>query len=122
MRGFLRAASLSLAFLRVVTGLGYPRLVTRIAQLLFPWQANGSLILTDGTTVGSALNGQPFDDLKCFWSRSSATTPFPDDAASSSGSNLGPTNPDLAAAVQGRIDALRAADPGNAGADPGSTS
>ena len=122
MRGFLRAASLSLAFLRVVTGLGYPRLVTRIAQLLFPWQANGSLILTDGTTVGSALNGQPFDDLKCFWSRPSATSPFPDNAASSSGSNLGPTNPDLAAAVQGRIDALRAADPGNAGADPGSTS
>ena len=122
MRGFLRAASLSLAFLRVVTGLGYPRLVTRIAQLLFPWQANGSLILTDGTTVGSALNGQPFADPKYFWSRPSATTPFPDNAGASTGSNLGPTNPDLAAAVQARIDALRAADPGNAGADPGSTS
>ena len=122
MRGFLRAASLSLAFLRVVTGLGYPLLVTRIAQLLFPWQANGSLILKDGTPVGSALIGQPFDDPKYVWSRSSATTRFPGNAASSSGSNLGPTNPDLAAAVQGRIDALRAADPGNAGADPGSTS
>ena len=122
MRGFLRAASLSLAFLRVVTGLVYPLLVTRIAQLLFPWQANGSLILKDGTPVGSALNGQPFNDPKYFRSRPSATTPFPDNAASSSGSNLGPTNPDLAKAVQGRIDALRAADPGNAGADPGSTS
>ena len=122
MRGLLRPASVSRAFLTVVTGLGYPRLVTGIAQLLLPWQANGRVILKDGTPVGSALIGQPFDDLKCFWSRPSAASPFPDNAASSSGSNLGPTNPDLAAAVQGRIDALRAADPGNAGADPGSTS
>ena len=64
MRGFLRTASLSLAFLRVVTGLGYPLLVTRIAQLLFPWQANGRVILKDGTPVGSALIGQPFDHPK----------------------------------------------------------
>ena len=113
MRGLLRPASVSRAFLTVVTGLGYPRLVTGIAPLLLPWQANGRLILKDGTPVGAALIGQPFDHPKYFWSRPSATSPFPDNAASSSGSNLGPTNPDLAKAVQGRIDALRAADPGN---------
>jgi K+-transporting ATPase ATPase C chain len=113
MRGLLRPASVSPAFLTVVTGLVYPRLVTGIAQLLLSWQANGSLILKDGTAVGSVLNGQPFAGPKYFWSRLSATSPFPDNAASSSGSNLGPTNPDLAKAVQGRIDALRAADPGN---------
>jgi potassium-transporting ATPase KdpC subunit len=109
----LRAAIMSLLVLTAITGVAYPLVVTGIAQLLFPWQANGSLIVKDGKPVGSALIGQPFDDPKYFWSRPSATSPYPDNAASSSGSNLGPTNPDLAKAVQGRIEALRAADPGN---------
>ncbi|MCX5734481.1 MAG: potassium-transporting ATPase subunit KdpC [candidate division NC10 bacterium] len=110
----LRPALVSLIALTVLTGLLYPLAVTGIAQLLFPGQANGSLIMKDGKAVGSSLIGQPFDDPKYFWGRPSATTPFPNNAGSSSGSNLGPTNPDLQKQVQGRIEALRAADPGNA--------
>ena len=113
MRGQLRPAIMSLLLLTLLTGIAYPVVVTVVAQLVFPAQANGSLISKNGQLVGSILIGQPFDDPKYFWSRPSATSPFPDNAASSSGSNLGPTNPDLAKAVQGRIDALRAADPGN---------
>ena len=109
----LRPAIVILVVLTVFTGLLYPVVVTGIAQVLFPWQANGSLIMKDGKAVGSELIGQPFDDPKYFWSRPSATSPFPDNAGASGGSNLGPTNPDLQKAVQGRIDALRAADPGN---------
>jgi potassium-transporting ATPase KdpC subunit len=96
-----------------LTGLVYPLVVTGIAQVLFPRQANGSLIMQDGKVVGSSLIGQPFDEPKYFWGRPSATSPFPYNAAASSGSNLGPTNPALAEAVKGRIEALRAADPGN---------
>ena len=113
MRGQLRPAIMSLLLLTLLTGIAYPVVVTVVAQLVFPAQANGSLISKNGQLVGSILIGQPFDDPKYFWSRPSATSPFPDNAASSSGSNLGPTNPDLAKAVRGRIDALRAADPGN---------
>lgn len=113
MGTYLRPALVSLIALTVLTGLLYPLAVTGIAQLLFPGQANGSLIMKDGKAVGSSLIGQPFDDPKYFWGRPSATSPFPDNAGSSGGSNLGPTNPDLAKAVQGRIDTLRAADPGN---------
>jgi potassium-transporting ATPase KdpC subunit len=118
MAAQVRAAIVSLIFLTVITGAVYPLIVTGIAQAVFPWQANGSLIVKDGKTVGSALIGQPFDDPKYFWSRPSATSPFADNAASSSGSNLSPTNPDLVKAVQGRVDALRAADPGNTTAVP----
>jgi K+-transporting ATPase ATPase C chain len=102
-----------LLLLTLVTGVAYPLLVTGIAQVVFPSQAQGSLIVMDGKVVGSRLIGQPFDDPKYFWSRPSATSPFADNAGSSSGSNLSPTNPDLVKAVQGRVDALRAADPGN---------
>jgi len=109
----LRPAIVSLALFTVITGLAYPALVTGIAQVLFPHQANGSLIVKDGKVVGSSLIGQPFDDPKYFWSRPSATSPFPYNAGASAGSNQGPTNPDLIKAVQGRVDALRAADPGN---------
>ena len=109
----LRPAIIMTVVLTVITGLAYPVVVTGIAQILFPSQANGSLIYKDGTPVGSRLIGQPFDDPKYFWSRPSATSPFPDNSGSSGGSNLGPTNPDLQKAVQGRIDALKAADPGN---------
>jgi K+-transporting ATPase ATPase C chain len=102
-----------LLLLSVLTGLIYPAVVTGIAQLLFPDQANGSLILKDGHPIGSALIGQPFDDPKYFWGRPSATAPFPYNAGASSGSNLGPLNPALHAAVKGRVEALRKADPGN---------
>jgi K+-transporting ATPase ATPase C chain len=109
----IRPALMVLLLLTLVTGVAYPLLVTGIAQTVFPSQAQGSLIVKDGKVVGSKLIGQPFDDPKYFWSRPSATSPFGDNAGSSSGSNLSPTNPDLIKAVQGRVDALRAADPGN---------
>jgi K+-transporting ATPase ATPase C chain len=102
-----------LVVLSVVTGLAYPALVTAVAQVVFPYQANGSLIVKDGKVVGSALIGQPFDDPKYFWGRPSATSPHGYNAGASSGSNLGPTNPALTKAVQERVEALRAADPGN---------
>ena len=113
MFAHLRAAIVSLIALTIVTGIIYPLIVTGIAQTVFPSQANGSLIVKDGKITGSALIGQPFDDRKYFWGRPSATTPFPYNAGSSSGSNLSPTNPDIVKAVQGRVDALRAADPGD---------
>jgi potassium-transporting ATPase KdpC subunit len=108
-----RAAIVMLAVLTVVTGVIYPSVITGMAQVAFFSQANGSLIAKDGKTVGSSLIGQSFDDPKYFWGRPSATSPFPNNAAASSGSNQGPTNPDLSKAVQGRVAALRAADPGN---------
>ena len=113
MLALCRATIVMLVALTVVTGLVYPLIVTGIAQLVFPAQANGSLVVRDGKAVGSALIGQPFDDPKYFWGRPSATSPFPYNAAASSGSNQGPTNPALTKAVQDRVDALRAADPGN---------
>jgi len=109
----LRAAIVSLVVLTVITGIAYPLIVTAIAQVVFPYEANGSLIVKDGKPVGSASIGQPFDDPKYFWGRPSATSPFGYNAAASSGSNLSPTNPALVKAVQERVDALRAADPGN---------
>lgn len=109
----LRPALLSLALFTALTGLVYPLLVTGIAQVIFPRQANGSLIMKDGKAVGSEVIGQPFDDPKYFWGRPSATSPFANNAGASSGSNLGPTNPDLQKQVQDRIEGLRTADPGN---------
>src|SRR5216117_3254274 len=111
MVAYIRTALVLLALLTIVTGIAYPLLVTAVAQIAFPTQANGSLIVKDGKVVGSALIGQPFDDPKYFWGRPSATSPFGYNAASSSGSNLSPTNPALVKAVQERVDALRAADP-----------
>ncbi len=109
----LRPALVSLALFTILTGVAYPILVTGIAQGLFPSRANGSLIVEDGKTVGSALIGQPFDDPRYFWGRPSATAPFPYNAAASSGSNLGPTNEALRQAVKERIATLRVADPRN---------
>jgi len=113
MLAHVRAAVVSLVVFTVVTGIVYPVVVTAIAQLVFPHQANGSLIVKDGKSAGSRLIGQPFDDPKYFWSRPSATSPFGYNAGASGASNLSPTNADLIKAVQGRVDALRAADPGN---------
>ena len=109
----LKSALLMLLILSIITGIVYPLVVTAAAQLLFPRQANGSLIRSDGKTVGSELIGQTFADPGHFWSRPSATAPYPYNAASSSGSNQGPTNPALTDAVAGRIKALKDADPGN---------
>lgn len=118
MLAHMRAATLMLLLLTALTGVVYPIVVTGIAQLIFPGQANGSLIIKDGKPVGSALIGQPFDDPKYFWSRPSATSPYPYNAAASSGSNLGPTNPDLLKAVADRVEALRKADPANSAPVP----
>jgi K+-transporting ATPase ATPase C chain len=109
----LRPALVLLALFTLITGVAYPLVVTVIAKTVFPAQASGSLIVKDGKVIGSALIGQPFDDPKYFWGRPSATSPFPYNAGASAGSNQGPTNPDLIKAVQSRVDALRAADPGN---------
>jgi potassium-transporting ATPase KdpC subunit len=109
----IRPAIVLLAMFTAITGVAYPVLVTAIAQLVFPRQANGSLIVKDDKAVGSTLIGQPFDDPKYFWGRPSATSPFGYNAGASAGSNLSPTNADLIKAVQGRVDALRTADPGN---------
>ena len=114
-----RPAFMMLLILTVITGLIYPLAVTGIAQVIFPHQANGSLITINGKIYGSELIGQQFDDPKYFWGRLSATGDFPYNAfnaqtlTGSSGSNYGPLNPALTEAAQARIDALKAADPGN---------
>jgi len=114
----LKPALVMLAALSLLTGGLYPLVVTGIAQAIFPYQANGSLIERGGKPVGSALIGQPFSDPSYFWPRPSATVPVPYNAGASSGSNLGPTNPALEDAVKARIAALKAADPGNTAAIP----
>jgi potassium-transporting ATPase KdpC subunit len=113
-----RPALVLLALLTVLTGVVYPLAVTGISQLAFHDRANGSLIVVNGKVLGSKLIGQPFDDPKYFWSRPSATGPFPYNANNSSGSNLGPTNPALVDAVKARVAALRAADPANSAPVP----
>ena len=113
MRSQIRPALMALLVFTVLTGLLYPLVVTGIAQLAFPHQANGSLIVVNGKTVGSTLIGQQFTAPKYFWGRLSATGPYPYNAASSSGSNLGPSNLALLDEVKARIAALKAADPGN---------
>ncbi|WP_291512162.1 potassium-transporting ATPase subunit KdpC [Acidithiobacillus sp.] len=107
----LRAALIVFALLVVATGIVYPLLVTGLAQVLFPHQANGSLIRENGKVVGSRLIGQYFDQPQYFWGRPSATDPVPYDAENSGASNLGPTNPELVRHVQERVARLRAADP-----------
>jgi len=113
MKEHLRPALVVFAGLTIATGAVYPALVTGAAQLLFPEQASGSLIIKDKKALGSRLIGQPFADPKHFWSRPSGTSPNPYNAASSSGTNQGPTNPALVDAVAARIKALKDADPGN---------
>ncbi|MDE2613924.1 MAG: potassium-transporting ATPase subunit KdpC [Burkholderiales bacterium] len=109
----LRPALALFVVLSAITGLVYPLAVTGVAQVAFPAAANGGLIVHEGRIVGSELIGQAFSDPKHFWSRPSATSPMPYNAANSAGSNQAPSNPALADAVKSRIEALRAADPGN---------
>ncbi len=109
----IKSASGLLAIFIFLTGVVYPLAVTGIAQLFFPVQANGGIILKNGKPVGSVLVGQQFDDPGYFWGRPSATTPYPYNASSSSGSNLGQSNPALLKAVKQRVARLRTADPGN---------
>lgn len=113
MTALLRPALLLFALLTAITGIVYPLAVTGVAQVLFPWQANGSIIKVSGTAVGSALIGQQFTSPRYFWGRLSATRPYPYNAAASGGSNFGPLNPALIDAANGRIAALKAANAGN---------
>lgn len=118
MKAMIRPAVSLFVVLTVVTGVLYPLAVTGVAKAAFPHQAAGSLIVRDGKTVGSSLIGQNFSDPKYFWGRPSATSPMANNGQGSSGSNLGPLNPALTDAIKGRVDALRAADPGNKAAVP----
>jgi potassium-transporting ATPase KdpC subunit len=113
MKNTLRPALVLFVVLTLVTGIAYPLVVTGVAQSLFPAQAGGSLIIRNGKPVGSALIGQNFSEPKHFWGRPSATSPMAYNASASSGSNQGPLNPALTDAVKARVEALRAADPGN---------
>src|SRR3989475_3702639 len=119
MLAHCRAALVSLALLTIVTGLAYPAIVTGIAQVAFPYRANGSLVVKDGKTLGSELIGQPFDDPKYFWGRPSATTPFAYNAGSASGANPSPPKPGPVKAGQARGDAPRAGAPRHPAPLPG---
>jgi potassium-transporting ATPase KdpC subunit len=109
----IRPAISVFILLSLVTGLFYPLLVTSIAQLTMPNQANGSLIKRNDNVIGASLIGQNFTKPEHFWGRPSATGPMPYNASASSGANQGPTNPALVDAVKSRISALQAADPTN---------
>jgi K+-transporting ATPase ATPase C chain len=110
MKTQLRSAIVLFVLFSLITGVFYPLTITGIAQAIFPHQANGSLIMVNGKTYGSELIGQQFDNPKYFWGRPSATGY---NAAASSGSNLGPTNPALLERIQARIKSLKAVDPNN---------
>lgn len=114
----LRISIIALAIFTILTGLIYPLVVTGIAQLVFSRKANGSLIEKDGKAIGSELIGQPFTDPKYFWSRLSATGPFPYNAGASSGSNYGPINPVYLDGVNKSVQALKVADSLNTQAVP----
>jgi potassium-transporting ATPase KdpC subunit len=107
MPAIVRPCLVMLLALTFVTGFIYPLAVTGVAHVVFPEQAQGSLIVRDGRVVGSSLLGQPFVGDRYFWSRPSATSPYPYNGAASGGSNLGPTNPALVEAVRLRVDVVR---------------
>lgn len=109
----IRPALLFMLVMTVLTGVIYPLAITGVSQVVFHDQATGSLIYQDDKLVGSSLIGQPFDDPKYFWSRPSATGPVPYNAAASSGSNLGPIEPNLTNAFAARAELLKQADPDN---------
>ncbi|HEX7985256.1 MAG TPA: potassium-transporting ATPase subunit KdpC [Duganella sp.] len=114
----IRPAVVVFSALTLICGVVYPLAVTGIGAAAFSAKAAGSLVEAGGKQVGATLIGQSFSSPKYFWGRPSATGPMPDNAAGSSGSNLGPNNPALLDAVKGRIDALKAADPANTAAIP----
>lgn len=118
MFGQLRTALVMVVLMTLITGVAYPLVTTGIALAIFPSQANGSLIVQDDKLVGSELIGQPFTSSKYFWGRPSATSPVPCNAAASSGSNLGPTNPQYLESVRERVAALKAAHPDQQGDVP----
>ncbi|MCE9554346.1 MAG: potassium-transporting ATPase subunit KdpC [Planctomycetes bacterium] len=118
MKAHLRAACVIFLLMTVLTGGVYPALVAAVAQTVFPHQANGSIVMRGNSAIGSELIGQSFDDPRYFWGRPSATGPVPYNAAVSSGSNLGPTNPALMESVRARIEILRRAHPSQAGNVP----
>jgi K+-transporting ATPase ATPase C chain len=113
MRSFIRPALTALLIFTFLTGVVYPLVITGMAQVIFPRQANGELIVREGKVLGSELIGQYFDDPRYFWGRPSATAPYPYNASASAGSNLGPNNPVLANNVRDAVAALKAADPTN---------
>jgi K+-transporting ATPase ATPase C chain len=113
MKTLIRPAVTLFLTLTVITGVFYPAVITALAHVLFPAQAEGSLIVKDGKLIGSVLIGQSFADQKYFWSRLSASSPQPYNGLASGGSNYGPLNPALQDAVKGRIAVLHAADPEN---------
>ena len=113
MSRYLRPAISLLLLMTVLCGLAYPLAITGIAGLVFPVQAQGSLVVSGGKPIGSRLIGQPFSEPKYFWGRPSATTPQPYDATASTGSNLGPLNPALIDRIKDGAGKLRLADPGN---------
>ena len=117
MLSLVRQTILVFVALTIITGVAYPILVTVVSQAAFPHQANGSLVDREGKLIGSELIGQQFDDARYFWGRPSATTPAYN-AAASSGSNLGPTNPAQLEAVRGRVDAMKKANPGQSRSVP----
>ena len=118
MTTFIRPCISLFILLTLITGVLYPLATTVVAQVIFPHQANGSLVKQNNRIVGSELIGQPFSDPRFFWGRPSATSPMPYNASASSGSNMAPTNPALITAVGERVAALRAADPGLTGPVP----
>ncbi|WP_353151438.1 potassium-transporting ATPase subunit KdpC [Pollutimonas bauzanensis] len=118
MKSIVRPALVLFAALTLICGVLYPLAITGIGQFAFPDKTAGSLITRDGQAIGSELIGQTFTSPNYFWGRPSATGPMPNNAAASSGSNMGPSNPALINAVKNRIDALKAADPGNTSAIP----
>ncbi len=118
MNTMLRPVLVVFLVLTLLTGVVYPLLVTGVAKVAFPFQADGSVVEQDGKVVGSALLGQGFTSPRYFWGRPSVTSPYPYNGAASTGSNLAPVNPALADAVAARVAALRAADPGNSAPVP----
>ena len=118
MKSHIRIGLILFLLFTLLTGVIYPLVVTAISQIAFPHQANGSVVERNGRAVGSELIGQQFDDPRYFWGRLSATEKVPYNAASSSGSNLGPTNDDLLKKLKERIETLRQAHPDQKGPIP----
>lgn len=113
MLKMIRPAIVSLLVFTLITGIIYPLAVTGVAQLLFPFEANGSIMTKEGKPAGSSLIGQPFDGTGYFRGRHSATSPYPYNAAASSGSNLSQVNPGLLERVEASASLLKDANQGD---------